>query len=80
MPKVKSVSEEEILNILKILPENKKTEVMDFLEFLSQRFNKEKKQDIKRAISAVEKTWGSIQLDKKSLKYIAEDKEIEYDV
>ncbi len=80
MPKVKSVSEEEILNILKILPENKKTEVMDFLEFLSQRFKKEKKQDIKRAISAVEKTWGSIQLDKKSLKYIAEDKEIEYDV
>ncbi len=53
---------------------------MDFLEFLSQRFKKEKKQDIKRAISAVEKTWGSIKLDKKTLKYIAEDKELEYDV
>jgi len=47
---------------------------------LSQRFKKEKKQDIKRAISAVESTWGSIRLDKKTLRYIAEDKEIEYDV
>ncbi len=80
MPKVKTASEEDVLNILKILPENKKIEAMDFLEFLSQRFKKEKKQDIKRAISAVEKTWGSIKLDKKTLKYVAEDKEIEYDV
>lgn len=80
MPKVKSVTEEEILNILKVLPENKKIEAMDFLEFLSQSVKKEKRQDIKNAISAIEKTWGSIRLDKKTLKYIAEDKEIEYDI
>lgn len=80
MVKVKSFSEEEILNILKVLPESKKIEAMDFLDFLRQRFKKEKKQDVKRSISAVESTWGSIKLDKKTLRYIAEDKEIEYDV
>lgn len=80
MPKVKSFSEEEILNILKVLPDSKKIEAMDFLEILRQRSEKENKQDIKRAISAVESTWGSIKLDKKTLRYIAEDKEIEYDV
>ena len=80
MQKTKKFSEKHILNILKILPENKKIEVVDFLEFLSQKFRKGKKQDMKKAVLAVKKTWGSIKLDKKTLKYIAEDKEIEYDL
>ncbi|MBW7897495.1 hypothetical protein B188_23180 [Candidatus Brocadiaceae bacterium B188] len=80
MQKTKKFSEKEILNIFKILPENKKIEAMDFLQSLNQKFKKEKKHDIKKAVSAVKKTWGSIKLDKKTLKYIAEDKEIEYDL
>ncbi len=80
MPKAKGFSEEGILDILKVLPESKKIEALDFLEYLSQRFKKVKRQDVKRAVMAVEDTWGSIKLDKKTLRYIAEDKEIEYDV
>ncbi len=80
MPKAKGFSEEEILDMLRILPESKKIEALDFLEFLSQRFKRVKRQDVKRAVLAVEDTWGSIKLDKKTLKYIAEDKGIEYDV
>jgi hypothetical protein len=80
MPKAKGFSEEGILNILKVLPESKKIEALDFLGYLSQRFKKVKRQDVKRAVMAVEDTWGSIKLDKKTLRYIAEDKEIEYDV
>jgi len=80
MPKAKGFYEEEILDMLKILPESKKIEALDFLEFLSQRFKRVKRQDVKRAVLAVEDTWGSIKLDKKTLRYIAEDKEIEYDV
>jgi hypothetical protein len=79
MPKTKVVSERDILDMLKVLPESKKIEVLDFLEFLSQR-GKRKKQDIKGAVLAVENTWGSIKLDKENIRYIAEDKEIEYDV
>lgn len=77
MPKAKGFSEEGILDILKVLPESKKIEALDFLEYLSQRFKKVKRQDVKRAAMAVEDTWGSIKLDKKTLRYIAEDKEIE---
>ena len=80
MPKAKGFSEEEILDMLKVLPESKKIEALDFLEFLSQRFKRVKRQDVKRAVLAVKDTWGSIKLDKKTLRYIAEDKEIEYDV
>ncbi len=80
MPKVKNVSEEEILNMLRILPDNKKEEAMDFLEFLSQKWKKTKRHDPARAVSAIEKTWGSVRLDKKTLQFIAENKEIEYDI
>jgi len=52
MPKVKSASEEDILNILKILPENKKTEVMDFLrkDSGSNLLNLEKAEKMKEPI------------------------------
>lgn len=80
MPRVKSISEGEVLDMLKILPESKKAEVIDFLEFLGRRFKKEEKKNIQRSVSAVKSTWGSIKLDKKTLTFIAEDKEIEYDV
>ncbi|MBI3354955.1 MAG: hypothetical protein HY034_08735 [Nitrospirae bacterium] len=80
MPKVKEISEEKILNILKILPENKKIEAIDFLEFLSQKFRAGKGLDVRKAVMAVENTSGSIRLDRKTLKYIAEDKELEYEV
>jgi len=80
MPKAKGFSEKGILDMLKVLPESKKIEALDFLEFLSQRSKRVKRRDVKRAVLAVEDTWGSIKLDKKTLRYIAEDKEIEYDV
>lgn len=37
-------------------------------------------QEVARAVAAVEKTWGSIPLDKTTAKYVAEDKELEYDI
>ncbi|MEW5746960.1 MAG: hypothetical protein AB1805_16140 [Nitrospirota bacterium] len=80
MPKIKKLSEAEVLNLLRILPESKKKEALDFLELLSRRTKKEQKLSTRKAASAVEKTWGSISLDKKSLQYIAEDKELEYEV
>lgn len=80
MPGAKMISEGDVLDMFKILPENKKTEVIDFLEFLGRRFKKEGKKNIQRSISAVKSTWGSIKLDKKTLSFIAESKELEYDV
>lgn len=42
--------------------------------------NQAEQQDITRALTAVENTWGSIPLDKETAKYVAEDKELEYDI
>ena len=74
-------SEEEVLERVKQLPENMKIELLDFLDFLIQKSRKrEGPQDVKRAVSAVEDTWGSIRLSKEVLKFVAEDKELEYEV
>ena len=74
-------SEEEVLERVKQLPENMKIEMLDFLDFLIQKSRKrEGPQDVKRAVSAVEDTWGSIRLSREVLKFVAEDKELEYEV
>lgn len=58
-----------------------KEESEALLKVKLQRFKEEEVQkDVKKATSAVEVTWGSIKFDKDILKYIAEDKEIEYEV
>ena len=74
-------SEEEVLKRVKQLPDNMKIEMLDFLDFLIQKSRKrEGPQDVTRAVAAVEDTWGSIRLSKKVLKFVAEDKELEYEV
>jgi hypothetical protein len=74
-------SEEEVLERVKQLPENMKIEMLDFLDYLIQKSRKrEGPQDVKRAVSAVEDTWGSIRLSREVLKFVAEDKELEYEV
>ena len=74
-------SEEDVLDRVKQLPENMKIEMLDFLDFLIQKSRKrEGPQDVKRAVSAVEDTWGSIKLSREVLKFVAEDKELEYEV
>ncbi|HQU32180.1 MAG: DUF2281 domain-containing protein [Planctomycetia bacterium] len=79
MINIKNV-EADILQMLKLLPENKRIEVLDFVDFLIKKSsNEEYQKDLKIAVAAVEETWGSIKLDKKTLKYVAEDKEMEYE-
>ncbi len=79
MINVKDV-ETDILQMLKLLPEDKRIEVLDFVDFLIKKTSKEEYQkDLRIAVTAVEDTWGSIKLDKKTLKYVAEDKELEYE-
>jgi hypothetical protein len=81
MLKIKENTPEDVLDKLKLLPDDMKTELLDFMDFLIQKSRKsECARDIKKAVSAVEDTWGSIRLDRGSVKYIAEDKELEYEV
>lgn len=72
--------EADILQMLKLLPENKRIEVLDFVNFLIKKSsNEEYQKNLSNAVAAVEDTWGTIKLDKRFIKYIAEDKELEYE-
>jgi len=74
-------SEEDVIERVRQLPENMKIEMLDFLDFLIQKSRKrEGPQDVTRAVSAVEDTWGSIKLSRKVFKFVAEDKKLEYEV
>ena len=79
--KTKSLSEKELLSMLRILPEQKKEEVFDFVFFLFQKTGKQKGQkNVTSAVLTVEETWGNIPLRREILKDIAESKELEYDI
>ena len=36
--------------------------------------------DVQRAVTAVQSTWARLALDQKTLRWVAEDKELEYDL
>jgi hypothetical protein len=36
--------------------------------------------DIQRAMAAVKSTWATVSLDEKTLRWVAEDKELEYEL
>lgn len=70
--------EQKVIERLRRLPENKKIEALDFIDYLAQRFEAARTK-IEGAVSSVESSWASINLDKETLKFVAEDKELEYE-
>jgi len=73
--------EKDIIKKIRKLPEIQKMGVLDYVEFLNEKnIQSGQNGDINRALKAVEDTWGSIKLSKEDLKYIAEDKELEYEI
>jgi hypothetical protein len=79
--------EQELLHKVRQLSAEKQQEVLDFAAFLLSKLQTSELQhseteelDVADASSVVERTWGNLSLDKETLMYIAEDKELEYDV
>jgi uncharacterized protein YfbU (UPF0304 family) len=76
-----TIFENELVQKFRMLSEEKQQEVLDFVSFLLSKVQKSQQQaDETEAVSAVEETWGNLSLDRETLMYIAEDKELEYDV
>ena len=73
--------EQEIVEHIRLLSPDKQQEVLDFAAFLLAKVRGGQPQN-EQADSAdvVEQTWGNLSLDRETLIYIAEDKELEYDV
>ena len=71
--------EQAVIEKLKSLPESKKIEALDFLDYLTQRFVS-RKNKIDQAVLNVENSWSSVHIDKDILRFVAEDKELEYEL
>jgi len=73
--------DKDILEKIRKLPEIQKIGVLNYIEFLNEKsIRAEQRGDVNHALKAVEDTWGSIKLSKEDLKYIAEDKNLEYEI
>lgn len=78
---MKNNLEKDIIQKIRKLPEVQKMGVLSYIDFLDKKFKRlEGRRGIKRALEAVEDTWGTINLDRKNLKYIAEAKDLEYEI
>ena len=76
-----TIFENELVQKFRMLSEEQQQEVLDFAFFLLSRDRKSQEHNDETDVtSVVEETWGNLSLDKETAKYIAEDKELEYDV
>ncbi len=81
MAEATSIFENELVQKFRMLSEEKQQEVLHFVSFLLSKVQQSQQQsDETEAASVVEETWGNLSLDRETLMYIAEDKELEYDV
>jgi hypothetical protein len=73
--------EKNIIEKVRKLPEIHKIGVLSYIEFLNEKSAQSAQPgDVNHALKAIEDTWGSIRLSKEDLKYIAEDKHLEYEI
>ena len=72
--------EEVVVAKLQQLPENERQQLLVLIDtWLEQRRATDTK-DIQRAIAAVQSTWATVALDQRTLRWVAEDKELEYEL
>lgn len=72
--------EQELLQNVRQLSADKQQEVLDFAAFLLLKLQQSQSSSEVDTTDVVEKTWENLALDKETAMYIAEDKELEYDV
>jgi hypothetical protein len=72
--------EKNIVDKIRKLSEIQKLELLSYIESLNEKFKRfEGPKGLNRALRAVEDTWGTMNLSEK-IEYIAEDKELEYEI
>ena len=72
--------EKDIVKKIRKFSEIQKLDLLSYIEFLNEKFKRfEGPKGVNRALRAVEDTWGTMNLREK-IKYIAEDKELEYEI
>jgi hypothetical protein len=72
--------EEAVVAKLHQLPEHERKRLLVLINEWVERRIVEGGEDAQRAVTAVQSTWATAMLDQETLRWVAEDKELEYDV
>lgn len=72
--------EEAIVAKLQRVPENRREKILLLInEWIEQHCTTDM-EEAQRAVAVVQNTWATLTLDQQTLRWVAEDKELEYDL
>jgi hypothetical protein len=72
--------EEAIVAKLRQVPEGTREKVLVLLDEWIKQHSATEMEEIPHAVAAVHNTWATLTLDHETLRWVAEDKELEYDL
>lgn len=72
--------EEAIVAKLRRLPEGKREEVLFLIDQWIEQHRMADAEEAQRAVTVVQNTWATLTLNQETLRWVAEDKELEYDL
>ena len=72
--------EEAIVAKLQQVPESTREKVLALLDEWIKQHSATETEEIQHAVAAVHNTWATLRLDHETLRWVAEDKELEYDL
>lgn len=72
--------EEAVVAKLQQVPENEREKLLFLIDEWIAQHRTAEASDVQRAVAAVQSTWATVTLEQKTLRWVAEDKELEYDL
>ena len=72
--------EEIVVTKLQQLPEHERQKLLILIDTWIEQYHTAAPSNIQQAMAAVQSTWATVTLDQKTLRWVAEDKELEYDL
>lgn len=72
--------EEAIVAKLQRIPEDTREKVLLLLDEWIEQHRLADTEEARRAVAIVQNTWATLTLDQETLRWVAEDKELEYDL
>jgi len=72
--------EEAVVAKLQQLPENERQKLLVLIDAWIDQHRAADTRDVQQTMAAVQSTWATITLDQKTLRWVAEDKELEYEL
>ena len=72
--------EEAVIAKLQQLPENARQKLLVLIDVWIEQYRTADTRDVQRALAAVQSTWATVTIDQQPLRWVAEDKELEYEL